>query len=721
MNGTVLSAATETKLVKSKIEALNLQLLLFLYRLLLTLGFPFLLLYVLYRGLKNQHYFTHLRERFGFLPFQSTIPGGIWLHAVSVGEVILAAGLIKELRVKFPGRAVYVSCATLAGRAMAEQRLAGIARQIFYVPFDYPWMIRKVLRRLRPSTLIILETEIWPNLWREAKRFGASLFVVNGRISDRALPRYQSFRWAFQPVLRLPDVILVQSQRDAERYASLGADGPVNIGNLKYDFAPPKQVAEEIAAWAGSRRIFIAASTMPPDEDDTVIAAYLKLPSGTRMILAPRKPERFDEAAEKLQKAGIDFVRRTEMDRDAPVLLLNTIGELASTFALDSVVFMGGSIVTWGGHNVLEPAFFGRPILTGPHMQNFAEIDAEFRAADAFRYVRDGDELAVAVTELLNHPGSMGQRAQVLAESKRGATRRAVEAIEPGVPLTHRPFRQFFWLLSRFWLAGVWLDRKLTRRRRLSKPVISVGGLAMGGVGKTPFVLWLAEWLKGQGVRVGILTRGYQRKGKSPVAFGPGDLAPIELTGDEAQIYLKSGVASVGIGADRYLTAKLIEKDVDVFLLDDGFQHWALDRDLDIVLIDPLDPHAGGGVFPAGWLREDFAALERADVVLRPEKKLLNPPPPGRYSAFCGIGNPMSFRQSLESVGIELSEFRVFPDHHRYTLEDLDGLEGPLLTTEKDAMNLPPNAPVVRVLKVELVMQDIEGLLSPVRSLINIH
>lgn len=599
---------------------------------------------------------------------------------------------------------------------MADQKLTGLATHVFYAPLDYAWMVRRVLRRLRPAGVVILETEIWPNLWRESKRFGATLTVVNGRISDRALPRYQALKWALTPILRLPDAILTQSEQDRSRYAELGAPRPVNAGNLKYDFAPPKEVPIEIARWAGADRIFIAASTMPPDEDDTVIAAYQKLPSGTRMILAPRKPERFDETAEKLRAAGIDFVRRTKMDREAPVLLLDTIGELASTFSLDSVIFMGGSIVTWGGHNILEPAFFGRPILTGKHMQNFAEINAEFAAANAIRYVNNADELAAAAIELLRDPGDIGQRARRLAESKRGAMQRAAEAIDVGEPLTHRPFRWFFWLLSRIWLAGVWLDRKRTRVRRLNKPVISVGGLAMGGVGKTPFVLWLAEWFHRHGIRVGILTRGYRRKDHLPITYAPGDAAPLELTGDEAQLYLKAGTAWVGIGADRYLTGKLIEKEVDLFILDDGFQHWALARDLDIVLVDPLDPNAGGGVFPAGLLREDPSALQRADLVIRPGKIVLNPPPPGRYSAFCGIGNPASFRRSLESARIELNEFRIFPDHHKYVLSDFNGLDGPLITTEKDAINLPSRGPDVYVLKIGICVPNAEAVLDRISN-----
>lgn len=237
----------------------------------------------------------------------------------------------------------------------------------------------------------------------------------------------------------------------------------------------------------------------------------------------------------------------------------------------------------------------------------------------------------------------------------------------------------------------------------------------MGGVGKTPFVLWLAGELRTRGIRPGILIRGYGRRAKAPLALPAGAAAPVEQTGDEAQLYLRSGAAAVGIGADRLETAKLLESHVDVFLLDDGFQHWALERDMDIVLVDPLDPNAGGGVFPAGFLREGPAALSRADWIVTPEKIALNPPPPGRYSAFCGIGNPASFRRTLELAGVEVAEWRTFSDHHSYTLEDLDGLPEPLITTEKDAVNLPPELRKnVYVLRIGLQVPDAEKVVVDV-------
>lgn len=692
------------------------------------------IVYLLLRVRRNRDYARGLAERFGTLRYGQTdsagfgfpvLPGGIWVHAVSVGEVITCVALLKALRERHPERPLYVSVSTLAGRAMADERLRDLADHIFYAPIDFAWIVRRVLRRLRPASVIVLETEIWPNLWREAVRFGATLYVVNGRISDQTIARYRSLRWFFAPVLALPTAIFAQSEQDRVRYAELGAKNTFTAGNLKYDFRPPASAPADIAGWAMSHQLFIAASTMPPDEVDQVIRAFQSMPRGTRMLLAPRRPELFEQAAEKLAAAGVDFVRRTELNAGstAPVLLLNTIGELASCFSLDAVVFIGGSIVTWGGHNILEPAFFGRSIVVGPHMQNFAEIDREFREAGAVRVVRDADELARAVTELLGMPGDLGSRARDLALSRRGVTDRIANQIEPGAPLTHRPLRQLFQGLSWLWRAGVAIDRAVTRRRRLPKPVISIGGIAMGGVGKTPAVLWLTGQLHARGLRVGILTRGYGRQSQQPLTLAPGAIAAVADTGDEAQLYLKAGVAHVGIGADRYRNGLALAEHIDVFVLDDGFQHWALHRDYDLVLIDPDDPNAGGGVFPAGLLREPHTALARASRVTSVRKKVEGTVPPGEYTAVCGIGNPASFWRTLcglATSGVRVSRFLSRPDHHRFSEGELNGLPGLLLTTEKDAARLPPGAPSRQTVRIsaelvdgKAVLEDLECLLKP--------
>lgn len=692
---------------------------------------------MLWRCVSDTRYRPHLAERFG--SGKTTARGGVWLHAVSVGEVVSAASLIVQLKARVPMATIHVSVGTVAGREIAEQRLKHLADSLFYAPFDLVWIVRRVLRRLRPEVLVVLETEIWPNLWREAKRAGAAMVVVNGRISDRALPRYSRFRWFFSQVLPLADRIFVQTAQDGERYRALGAANVIAAGNLKYDFTPPQAPPADIAEWiarCGAKRVWIAASTMPPafdgdvDEDDAVLDAFAQL-QDTLLILVPRRPERFAEAARKLTSRGIDFVLRTWLEpRTAPVLLVDSMGELASLFPLADVVFMGGTLNHRGGHNILEPAFCGKPVICGPHMENFAEIAREFTAAGAIKRITEVSELADAVRD----PGDIGERARQLAETKRGATAKAVDEIllardaaQPRV--LPSPLAPLTWA----WRASVSIDRALTSPKRLPKPVISVGGLAMGGTGKTPFVLWLARQFH---CRVGILTRGYKRAERRPVVLRAGDLAPVDLTGDEAQIYLRSGVADVGIGADRYETGRLM--DVDVFLLDDGFQHWNLARDLDIVLIDALDPTAGG-VFPAGRLREDFDALARADQVVltraepgrayrqfigalhcRPRPNGWEPvPPPERVAAFCGIGNPQSFRQTLSQLQIQPLSFQTFPDHHVFERGELDALlrdsgADALVTTEKDFVKLPKGLPV-HCLRIDLEVDEPETLFELIR------
>jgi 3-deoxy-D-manno-octulosonic-acid transferase/tetraacyldisaccharide-1-P 4'-kinase len=672
-------------------------------------------------------------ERFGFLPppFQATAPGAIWLHAVSVGEVLSAVGLVRALRTAIPGVPIYVSCTTIAGRDLADEKLAGVADGVFFVPVDYAWAVRRALRTIRPRLVIVMETEIWPNLWNETKRCGAGLLVVNGRISDRAFPRYLEFRWFFETVLRLPDRILAQSVTDQERYRELGAVAE-NGGNLKYDVDPRAvKVAPEVRAWCEkASAVWIAASTMPraettdPDEDDVVLDAWEQVRApGRRLILAPRRPGRFELAAEKLRSRGIPFGRRSQEIGDSDVLLLDTIGELAGLFRFATVVFMGGTLASRGGHNVLEPATFAKPVIVGPHMENFRAIAATFSTASALVEIESATDLAPAVERgLRGELARVGERAELVAESERGATERAVEAAsvlhERAIPhvIPPGPLHPLFWLLARAWLAGTRLHRRWTRPQRLSKPVISVGGIAMGGTGKTPLVRLLAKRLRQAGYQPAILTRGYRRRPSEPLIVRAGDRAPVDATGDEAQLFVRDGFAHVGIGADRVAIGREMEQQLrpDIFLLDDGFQHWRLHRDIDVVVLDPLDPHAGGEVFPLGRLREPPSALDRAHIVVRKRLRtgrwVPDLPAGVRLNAVCGIGNPASFWRTLDELGIGLANLHSRPDHQRYSrgelLELAKGADG-LVTTEKDRVNMPDETPVpVYWLEVEFELDQ---------------
>ncbi len=682
-----------------------------------------------------------------------------------MGEVLSLVEFARQVRAHFPAAPLYLSTSTLAGKAAADEKFAGLADGVFYAPVDYVSAVRRVLRRLRPATVVVAETEIWPNLFRETRRIGAGLMIINGRISDRAAPRYLRFAWFFGPVLEHVDMILAQSDSIRETFLRMGAS-PAKVraaGNLKYDFQPRRAAADSPVRAFLERvrpaRVWIAASTMPPaepgdpDEDDSVIEAFRQLAADhpeLLLILVPRKPERFDMAAQKLTAAGIPFVRRSAIDAGDPklpgVLLLDSIGELSSLFFLADLVFMGGTLAARGGHNILEPAFFARPIIIGPHMENFRAIADEFRAADAVVEIASQAQLAPAVDALLRdsaHAARIGQRALACAESKRGATATAIAELRRlygrGVPRYRPAAFLLLWPLARLWEIGGRRrrERALAERRSLDVPVISIGNLSMGGTGKTPVVLYLAEKLKAAGHKPGILTRGYGRTSPDKhVALAAGTRIPVHESGDEPHLFLTSGIAPVGIGPDRYLTGKLLQErfGADVLLLDDGFQHVRLERQVNIVLIDALDPFRGGEVFPLGRLREPMEQLRRADIfvitrsdcsplvpAIEADLRRLKPrapvfhsrvapvgwielesrreyarPPFTRAGAFCGLGNPQSFWSTLRSLHIDPVEELDFSDHHRYSPREMRNLAHTvrmaggdvLLTTEKDAANL---------------------------------
>jgi len=726
---------------------------------------------------RNRAYARGLAERFGRLPrhIQPTLPGAIWLHAVSVGEALAAVPLLARLREAMPGAEIYVSCTTLAGRAVCEQKLAPFVAGVFYAPLDYCFAVRRVLRRLKPALVVVMETEIWPNLFREARRAGARLLVVNGRISDRALGRYLRFGRFFRHALAFADEILAQDATAAARFRALGAPRVEIAGNLKYDFDPdaariPADIEKFLAALAPSP-VWVAASTMPPaapddpDEDDLVLDAFLELaPRYPRLllILAPRRPERFRTASDKLASRGIPFVRRTRLGQGPVpalpgVLLLDSVGELASLFRAATAVFMGGTFPRRGGHNILEPAAFGVPVLAGPHMENFAEIAAEFRENQAAIFLEKPEELAGALARVLDDAAlreAVGSRGRELAEARAGAALRALESIrkwhDAGLPRPLGPNP-----LAGLWLAGMAVHRRLASLDRdlPERPVISVGNLAMGGTGKTPLVRWLCRELAAEGLRPAVLMRGYRRAGRGIVVALPGEqLPPVADTGEEGCLILRDGFAAVAIGADRRAARlQLIAGQryrPDLYILDDGFQHWQTRRELDIVLIDALDPFRGG-VFPGGRLREPFSALKRAGAIvitraepgrafrgLTGEIRQHNPSAPIyrarfvpqvpplerglRIGAFCGIGQPESFRRTLAGAGISPAFFRVFPDHHRYRESEVRPLleqADVLLTTEKDLLNLPESLQseeAILAVPVELELDDPAGLLAQV-------
>ncbi len=693
-----------------------------------------------------------------------------------MGEVTSARPLLEELKRSYPNRALFVSIGTVAGRKAAAKQLGALADCIFYMPLDYVSRMRRVLRTIRPALVIVAETEIWPNLYAEAKRSGASLAIVNGRISNRTWPTYKRFRWFFGPILKLPDVVAVQSETDLERYQAMGVPTErLHLpGNLKYDAAGLSEaVAVDIPTF-GTEQIWVAASTVGPigrrkrtlahlDEDDLVLNVFCRLSQEfpkLLLILAPRQPSRFATVERKLERLGLPFVRRSETSAEAPgqlslpgVLLLDTIGELSSVFGLANVAFVGGSIAPRGGHNVLEPAMAGVPVIVGKHTYNFESIIRDFRAADAIVEASNAEELFTTVSSLLSdveQAHALGARGQQLVAQKRGAAGKIVELLRPLIASAFRPplqnvvGRALLWPVALAWEFGGRVKRTRSLRwandqSPLRVPVVSVGGLTVGGSGKTPITQYLVSGLKQRGFEPAILTRGYGRRSPAEyVIVGPGKMVSAALTGDEAQILIRSSAVPVGIGTNRYQTGqRLLAKhpETDVMVLDDGFQHAQILRELDVVVIDGLDPLGGGEVVPLGRLREPLRALVRADVfvVTRAEDDNLykvseerlrrwNDAAPvfrarlakqtwrdssageelielgtRRVGAFCALGNPQNFWNTLTSLGLEVAFRWEFQDHHAYKPTELQRIAKQarfhgaelLVTTEKDRVNCP--------------------------------
>ena len=383
--------------------------------------------------------------------FRQNAQGALWIHAVSVGETLAIAGLVKELQRRYPGRKIFLSSVTAAGREAGGQKLPGVAGQ-FYLPFDWAWAVRRVLEQIRPSVLLIVETELWPNLLKTAREFGCRTLLVNARVSDRSFPGYRMGRPFMRRVLQNINRICTQTATDAERFKALGAapERVIVAGNLKFDGRPPEfgsfgRKMRDVLAGANRSPVFVAGSTMR-GEESLVLQAWETIREKhprAFMILAPRHPARFDEVAEMLQAQQRNFFRRTSILQDddemphrlasADILLLDTIGELAEIFGVADVVFVGGSLVPTGGHNVVEPAFWGKPIIFGPHMNNFRDVASLFLQAGGALQVADADGLAETALRLLDHPEGarrMGENARGVVNQQAGAALRILNQME---------------------------------------------------------------------------------------------------------------------------------------------------------------------------------------------------------------------------------------------------------------------------------------------------
>jgi 3-deoxy-D-manno-octulosonic-acid transferase len=411
------------------------------YTLLLAAGLTLSVPFYLWKERGTGRYRRTFRERMGNLPDEIR-PGpgpSVWVHAVSVGEVLAARPLVAALKQRLPGHRVVVSTTTLTGNAVARRGLG--VDGLFFAPLDFPSAVRRVLDRVAPRLVVLVETELWPNLIHEARRRGARVALVNGRISPRSYPRYRLLRPLFRPVLAEVDAFLMQGESHAERVRAMGAppDRVRVTGNLKFDALEAPHASESLArvlSGADGVPLWVAGSTMA-GEEEAVLAAFrsARAQAPLRLVLAPRHPERFEEASAKALAAGFACVRRSALDgpwRGGDVLILDTMGELAQAYGYATLVFVGGSLVPSGGHNVLEAAVAEKAILVGPHMENFQEIADQFRAEAAFVQVGSEAELASAARELLGDDArraELGRRARALVDRNRGALEATLDAL----------------------------------------------------------------------------------------------------------------------------------------------------------------------------------------------------------------------------------------------------------------------------------------------------
>lgn len=751
------------------------------------------------------------RLSFSRLPVIDSEATRIWIHAASVGEVQAVWRLVEDLRRSRPKITFLFTTLTMTGRRLATERLAGngMAR---LAPLDFPGLPGRVMDGFRPHLLLVVETELWPNLFGAAARRGVPIVGVNGRISSRAHLRYRVIRPLLRSCLESADLFLTTDQKSAERYIDLGASPPAVVvsGNLKFDQSVPILSREEeerirgALEWPLEAPVLLAASTHEGEEREflRVAKALRQRDPRLRLILAPRHPDRIEAVASEVEAAGLSYRRLKALNgrkKSADLLLVDTLGDLGRLYSLASAVIVGGSFVPRGGHNLIEPALASRPVLFGPHVDNVREMAHRLIESGGGIQLSGWDHAESILADLLggSERAAMGRRAREAAKGGQGATPRAVEAIlkrldrEAGKRSTVVDRRgpvirrwtadsnracRFFGLVSIGVLsplaflnsAAVRLRRFLYRMNvfatiRVGRPVVSVGNLAVGGSGKTPAVIAVCESLIRIGRRPAVLSRGYGgRRGTDVLVVSDGKttLARPSESGDEPFLIAKRlpGIPVV-VGRNRVDAARAaIERfSPDVLVLDDGYQHLRIHRDLDLLLLDARQRPINRRVLPAGLFREPLSQARWADGILwshadrtdRPDglHEIAEQICPGKPSltsrhhpvaligrggaerrrfqaisgrrvvAVAGIAEPSGFFDGLRDAGAVLIQAVAFPDHHPYSLKELDEIEAMakrcdadwIVTTEKDWVRIGSASSLTEdwwVVEIQLVPDD---------------
>jgi 3-deoxy-D-manno-octulosonic-acid transferase len=584
----------------------------------------------------------------------------LWVHAVSLGEVVAVTPLVHALRKRYPHDRIVVSTVTETGREAVEQRLAGLAEHC-YAPLDFPWTVSQFVERLSPRAFLFVETELWPNLLRALHRRSIPAVMVNGRLSSDSFRGYGRIKPFMGQLLNAVTLCLMQSDRDAERIIALGTRSSrvKTTGNIKFDqpLPDPNGVTGGLSRGALGLRddeeLIVAGSTHPVEEEQLLScyeALQKEFPSLV-LLLAPRHIERAQQVEASVRAKGLAVQRRSVPTPALPhvgggsgrgrVIVLDTRGELAQVYRHAVLTFVGGTLVPVGGHNLLEPALWGKPVFFGSHTDHCAEIAGLLTGVGGGMQVSGWRELTAGMAAQLRDRAAlrrMGEAAKSVVLDNRGALQRSLDLIagmlEQAPSSRNAALHQTgivpLWLLSALsvpyglavrtraalyrlgWLAG----------RRLPCRVVSVGNLTVGGTGKTPVVIALVEQMLARGLRVGVLSRGYRRRSRETellVSDGRTVLVGSAEAGDEPYlIATRCPRAVVAVGADRYRLGRWVleRHPIDCFVLDDGFQHLGLHRDADLLLVDASDPAGLQALVPAGRLREPLSAASRATALL---------------------------------------------------------------------------------------------------------
>ena len=787
-----------------------------LYNIAAILVVIFIIPMFMIRAIREKGFVERIKQSLGFIPDSALEPVAkkncIWVHAASVGEIVATSPLIKEFRQEFPKSPILVSVVTTSGYEMAH-RIIKDADSIIYFPLDLPFVAAHVIRRIHPRVFLNVETELWPNFLKAARELRVPVMMVNGRISEKSVKRYKYLFSILTNMIKTVKLFAMQSPIDANYIKQLGAPEELVIitGNTKFDQTYTDVTAEERSkilrdmGLTNAEGILLAGSSHRKEEV-YVLGAFKKIRENhpkARLVIAPRELLRTMEVVHICKKAGFTAATRTELQKrpsaNEDIIILDTIGELGKVYSIGDVIYVGGSLVTHGGHNILEPAAHGKAIIVGHHMENFKDTHALFKNRNACITVNSPKELAEKAAILFDDPDErrrLETETIAIVKENRGASRKSAillrqmlteyEAQENAkhvrttekvenlqtyfLHIMHNKevhgltmnlimavlyiFSLIYEQLVNIKLLGYKIG--LSSRQKLDCFVISLGNITVGGTGKTPTAQRLARDIRDMGYRVVILNRGYRAKWHGEVGHGAvgvvSDGKELHMdaaeAGDEAYMLAKHlPNVPVLIGAQRAVTGQYAIEHfgAEVAILDDGYQHWQLKRDMDILLVDAVNVFGNGYLLPRGTLRESMSHISRANVCLmtkvdqaaegsceyirntvhryNAEAQIIesihqsrcfiplsdwyeNLAGDGvsvdrikgkRIMAVSAIGNPASFERTLKDLGAQILESLRYPDHHEYTMKEMEdvlqqaeaqGAES-IVITEKDAVKIP--------------------------------